>query len=563
LLLESWNPTETPYPAALCIHQLFEQQAEKTPEAIALAYKDQTLSYAELNARANRLAHQLIALEVKPDQLVAICVSRSPAMVVALLAVLKAGGAYVPLDPAYPGERLTQILIDAAPAIILADEAGQIALGEKSLVGRHVLDPNILDPKNVPEQPDSNPHIPALRPHHLAYVIYTSGSTGTPKGVMVEHQALYQRYLGVNELYAVTAQDRVLQFATFAFDVSIEECFSALCSGATLVIRDNDWLASIPAFIALARQNNITVMFLPTLFWSELAAREQELQLPESVRLVIIGSEAIKKNAVQDWFRQEGYRPRLLNAYGPTENTVTATCQEIASPSDDRSIGRPLKNTRIYLLDKTGQPVPLGSVGEIYIGGVGVARGYLNLPALTAERFLPDPFSDRPDARMYRTGDLGRYLLPEGNLEFLGRNDQQVKIRGFRIEPGEIEARLLAHPAVHEAVVLAQGDGMEKRLVAYVVAAAEEGLVNSLRTHLSAVLPDYMIPAAFVRLDHLPLTPNDKLDRKALPVPDSEAFARQHYEMPQGEIETRLAMIWRELLGVEQISRHDNFFALG
>ncbi|WP_387468426.1 amino acid adenylation domain-containing protein, partial [Photorhabdus sp. RM323S] len=528
LLLETWNATETPYPEALCIHQLFEQQAAKTPAVTALVYKNQTLSYAELNARANRLAHQLIALGVAPDQLVAICVSRSPAMVVALLAVLKAGGAYVPLDLAYPGERLAHILTDAASAIVLVDEIGRTTLGDKALVGRKVLDPN-----NLPEQPDSNPQIAALIPCHLAYVIYTSGSTGTPKGVMVEHQALYQRYLGVNEFYAVTAQDCVLQFATFAFDVSVEECFSTLCNGATLVIRDDDWLTSIPEFIALARQNRITVMFLPTLFWSELVASGKELRLPDALRLIIIGSEAIKKNAIQNWFRQEGYRPRLLNAYGPTENTVTATCQEILSLIEDRSIGRPLKNTRIYLLDKKGQPVPLGCVGEIYIGGVGVARGYLNRPELTAERFLIDPFSDSPDARMYRTGDLGRYL-PDGNLEFLGRNDQQVKIRGFRIEPGEIEARLMEHPMVRESVVLAQGDGTEKRLIAYVVAEVEEGLVNSLRAHLSAVLPDYMVPAAFVRLDSFPLTPNGKLDRRALPVPGEEAFARQIYATPQG-----------------------------
>ncbi|MCT8343393.1 non-ribosomal peptide synthase/polyketide synthase [Photorhabdus kleinii] len=557
LLLETWNATETPYPETLCLHQLFEQQAEKTPDATALIYKNQTLSYAELNARANRLAHQLIALGVAPDQLVAICVSRSPAMVVALLAVLKAGGAYVPLDPAYPGERLAHILTDAASAIILADEIGRTALGDKALAGRKVLDPNSL-----PEQPDSNPQIAALIPCHLAYVIYTSGSTGAPKGVMVEHQALYQRYLGVNELYAVTAQDRVLQFSTFAFDVSVEECFSALCNGATLVMRDDGWLASIPEFIALARQNRITVMFLPTLFWSELAASEKELRLPDALRLIIIGSEAIKKNAIQDWFGQEGYRPRLLNAYGSTENTVTATCQEILSPIEDRSIGRPIKNTRIYLLDKKRQPVPLGCVGEIYIGGVGVARGYLNRPELTAERFLIDPFSDSPDACMYQTGDLGRYL-PDGNLEFLGRNDQQVKIRGFRIEPGEIESCLSEYPAVRESALLAQGEGSDKRLVAYVVADAEEELVNSLRGHLSARLPDYMVPAAFVRLDSFPLTPNGKLDRRALPVPGEDAFARQIYAAPQGEIEIVLAAVWRELLGIEKISRYDNFFALG
>ncbi|MBC8943728.1 Amino acid adenylation [Xenorhabdus indica] len=557
LLLTTWNRTETPYPAALCIHRWFEQQAERTPQATALEYQGHTLSYAELNARANRLAHQLIESGVEPEQRVAICVARSPSMIISLLAVLKAGGAYVPLDITYPAERLAYILNDSAPSVILADRAGQSILGDKVLAEWAVLDPTVL-----PDQPDSNPQVSTLTPQNLAYVIYTSGSTGQPKGVMVEHQAIYHRTLGVNERYGVTAQDRVLQFAAFAFDVAVEECFSSLCHGATLVIRDDSWLASMPEFITLVRENRITVLFLPTLFWSELAAREPGLVLPDVLRLVIIGSEAVQKKALQDWFAQAGHRPRLLDAYGPTENTVTATCQEVFSSDDDRSIGRPLSNTRIYLLDSHGQPVPLGGVGEIYIGGVGVARGYLNQPGLSEARFIPDPFSPVSGARMYRTGDMARYR-PDGSLEFLGRNDQQVKIRGFRIEPGEIETRLLTHPAVQEAVVLARDDGQGKRLVAYIVAEADETLVNRLRTHLSAVLPDYMVPAAFVRLDSFPQTPNGKLDRRSLPAPDGDAFVRQIYEAPQGEMEIALAAIWQEVLGVEQISRHDNFFALG
>ncbi|OCQ51248.1 Tyrocidine synthase 3 [Photorhabdus australis subsp. thailandensis] len=557
LLLETWNTTETPYPDPLCIHQLFEQQAEKTPEATALEYKEQRLSYAELNARANRLAYQLIALGVEPDQRVVICVARSPAMVVALLAVLKAGGAYVPLDPTYPAERLAYILNDTTPSVVLVDEAGRAALGEQALAELTVLDSNAL-----PDQPDSNPQVTGLTPQHLAYVIYTSGSTGQPKGVLIEHQAVYQRHLGFNETYVVTAQDRLLQFASFAFDVSVEECCLSLCNGATLVMRDERWLASMQEFIALAWQNHITVMSLPALFWSELVARDNELPLPDCLRLIIIGGEAVKKNAVQDWFAREVHRPRLLNAYGPTENTVTATCKEILFPTDDSSIGRPVKNTCVYLLDGDGQPVPLGSVGEMYIGGVGVARGYLNQPELSAERFIPDPFSRVSGARMYRTGDLARYL-PDGNLEFLGRNDEQVKIRGFRIELGEITARLMEHPAVQEAAVLALEDGQGKRLVAYVAAEANTELAASLREHLSAILPDYMVPAAFVRLDTFPQTPNGKLDRRSLPAPREEDFVRQVYAAPQGETEIALAAIWRELLGIEQISRHDSFFVLG
>ncbi|NRN30764.1 amino acid adenylation domain-containing protein, partial [Photorhabdus heterorhabditis] len=557
LLLETGNVAESEYPDALCLHQLFEQQVEKTPEATALEYQEQTLSYAQLNARANRLAHQLIALGVEPDQRVAICVSRSPAMVVALLAVLKAGGAYVPLDSTYPMERLTYILNDTTPSVVLADVTGQAALGNESLAGLTVLDPNTL-----PDQPDNNPLVTALTPQHLAYVIYTSGSTGQPKGVMVEHQAVYQRHLGFNETYAITAKDRLLQFASFAFDVSVEECFSTLCNGATLVMRDDSWLTSVQEFIALAGQNRITVMSLPVSFWSELIARDDGLPLPDCLWLIIIGGEAVKKRAVQDWFAREIHRPRLLNAYGPTENTVTATCKEIVSPVDDCSIGRPLKNTCVYLLDRYGQPVPLGCVGEMYIGGVGVARGYLNRPELSVERFIPDPFNPVSDARMYRTGDLARYL-PDGNLEFLGRNDEQVKIRGFRVELGEIEIRLMEHPAVQEAAVLTLDDGQNKRLVAYVIAEVHEGLAARLREHLSAVLPDYMVPVAFVRLDAFPQTSNGKLDRRALPAPGEEAFARQVYEAPQGKVETMLAAVWCDLLDVEQVSRHDSFFALG
>ncbi|KER04351.1 photoditritide non-ribosomal peptide synthetase [Photorhabdus temperata] len=556
LLLETWNTTETRYPDPLCIHQLFEQQAEQNPHATALVYQEQTLSYAELNAGANRLAHQLIALGVTPDQRVAICVARSPAMVVALLAVLKAGSAYVPLDSTYPQERLAYILNDTAPSVVLADVTGRAVLGEDALTWLTVLDPN-----TQPDQPDNNPQVPALTPQHLAYVIYTSGSTGQPKGVMVEHQAIYQRYLGFNDTYAVTAQDRVLQFAAFAFDVSVEDFFSSLCNGATLVMRDDSWLASVAEFIALTRQYRITVMSLPTLFWSELAARDNGLLLPDCLRLIIIGGEAVKKNAVQDWFTHETHRPRLLNGYGPTENVVTVTYKDVLSPEDARSIGRPAKNARIYLLDKYGQPVPTGCVGEMYIGGVGVARGYLNQPELSAERFMPDPFSPVAGARMYRSGDLARYL-PDGDLEFLGRNDQQVKIRGFRVELGEIETRLVEHPAVQEAVVLTLDEGRDRRLVAYVV-SEEEGLAARLREHLSAVLPDYMVPAAFVRLESFPQTPNGKLDHRALPAPGEEAFARQIYEAPQGETEIALAAIWCELLGIDQISRHDSFFALG
>nr|WP_036843311.1 non-ribosomal peptide synthetase [Photorhabdus khanii] len=551
LLLETWNTTETSYPDHGCIHQLFEQWAEKNPDATALVYEEHIFSYAELNARANRLAHQLIALGVAPDQRVAICVARSPAMIVGLLAVLKAGGAYVPLDPTYSGERLGHILADAGPAILLADNTGRAALGEKALVDLIMLDPNSLF-----DQADSNPQIPALMERHLAYVVYTSGSTGTPKGVMVEHRGVVNLALAQITRFSVDETSRILQFASSGFDASVSEIMTALSGGACLVI-PTDIIRQDPRRLwSYLEKQAVTHAFLPPALFRE----ESDLPAITIKPTLIFAGEAPGSTL----FQALCDRVNLFNDYGPTEITVCATSWSCPSDYTDAwvPIGRPTTNTRVYLLDVYGQPVPLGTVGELYIGGVGVARGYLNRPELTAERFLTDPFNNEPDARMYRTGDLVRYL-PDGNLVFVGRNDQQVKIRGFRIEPEEIEARLTEHPAVNGALVLALSGGQDKRLVAYVVAEPDDGLTVSLREYLSAILPDYMVPAAFVRLDTFPLTPNGKLDRRALPAPGTEAFARQVYAAPQGETEILLAAVWSELLGIEQISRHDSFFALG
>ncbi|QTL39953.1 amino acid adenylation domain-containing protein [Xenorhabdus budapestensis] len=566
LLLETWNAIVAPYPEQLCVHQLVEQQVERTPDAIAVKYENQTLNYAELNARANRLAHQLIALGVIPDQPVAICVTRSLERIVGLLAVLKAGGAYVPLDPAYPSERLAYLLTDAAPTILLADNIGRAALGEEVLKTLTVLDPHALPDQPDTDQPDHNPQVPDLTSRHLAYVIYTSGSTGRPKGVMIEHHSVVNLTLEQIAQFDVGVTSRILQFASFGFDASVWEIMMALSSGAMLVI-PTETIRQDPYRLwhFLEEQSVTHACLTPAMFHNGDG-------LPEiAIRPTLMFAGEAPATAL---FQTLCSRVDLFNAYGPTEITVCATAWNC--PSDYTGglipIGRPTVNKRVYLLDKHGQPVPLGAVGELYIGGVGVARGYLNRPELTAERFLTDPFSDDADARMYRTGDLARYL-PDGNLVFVGRNDQQVKIRGFRIEPGEIEAHLTEYPAVSEALVLALGDGQDKRLVAYVVAnnlvandvvaEADNGLAASLREYLSAILPDYMVPAAFVRLNEFPLTPNGKLDHRALPAPDQHAFARQVYEAPQGEIESALATIWSELLEVEQISRHDSFFALG
>ncbi|WWE76483.1 amino acid adenylation domain-containing protein [Burkholderia gladioli] len=558
LLLHEWNATSTPYPEDVCLHQQFEQQVERTPDAVALVFEEQTLSYAQLNARANQLAHELIALGVQPDSRVGICLQRSSAMVVGLLAILKAGGAYVPLDPAYPGERLAHILIDADPGIVLVDTTGRAALGQDALDGRRLLDPNAP----LPERPTSNPVVPGLTSRHLAYVIYTSGSTGKPKGAQNEHRALVNRLDWMQRAYALDACDRVLQKTPFGFDVSVWEFFWTLLNGATLVVAAPGIQGDPEALIALIdRQRITTAHFVPSML--NIFLGTEGVQACTSLQRLVCSGEALPVAAIR---RCQALLPaaRIHNLYGPTEAAIDVTAW--TCPPDYAGstvpIGRPIANTRIYLLDEHGQPVPLGAVGELHIGGVGVARGYLNRPELTAERFVRDPFAGDVEARMYRTGDLARYL-PDGNIEYLGRNDFQVKIRGFRIELGEIEARLAEYPAVREAVVLALGEGADKRLVAYVVAEHDEQLIGAIRDHLAALLPDYMVPTAFVRLDALPLSPNGKLDRRALPAPDSSALARQVYEAPQGEIECALAEIWAELLGVERVGRHDSFFALG
>ncbi|WP_338925532.1 non-ribosomal peptide synthase/polyketide synthase [Mycetohabitans endofungorum] len=555
LLLETWNATQQDYPAHQCIHQLFEAQVEHTPQAPALVVEERTLSYAQLNAQANRLAHQLIELGVKPDARVAICVERSPAMVVGLLAILKAGGAYVPLDPAYPGERLAHILTDAAPDIVLADAVGRAALGEATLASRTVLDPHVL-----PARADTNPSVLALTSRHLAYVIYTSGSTGVPKGVMVHHQGVVR--LVRNTDYIKVEPGAVFALASnLAFDATTFEIWAPLLNGARIEVIERETLLSPATLARKLKQSGVTVLFLTTALFNQMV--KEKVEAFSDLHYLLFGGENADPRCVFRVLQQA--KPRhLLHVYGPTETVTYASWYEVRNVKQDTSIpiGRPIANTRIYLLDRYGQPVPLGAVGELYIGGAGVARGYLNRPELTAERFVRDPFSDEPNARMYKTGDLARYL-PDGNLEFLGRNDHQIKIRGFRIEPGEIEACLAQHAQVREAVVLALGEGQDKRLVAYVVADPDDALAGILRTHVAAALPDYMVPSAFVQLDAFPLTPNGKLDRRALPAPDAQAFAHQAYEAPQGELETTLAAIWSELLGVERISRHDSFFALG
>ncbi len=561
-LLEDLNRTAADYPSERCIHELFEQQVRRAPEAVALVHEDEELSYGELNARANRLAHHLIGLGVRPDQPVAICLERSPAMVVGLLAILKAGGAYLPLDPAYPSARLRQIVEDAAPRLLLCDAAGRAALGPEALVDLTVIDLETATPAWA-ELPASNPDPRALglSPRHLAYVIYTSGSTGTPKGVMVEHHSLVNLTAWHVQTFCRQLETCCTLTAGVAFDASAWELWSALSNRSTLLLPPRAAAGDPLLLLQWWRDQPLEAAFLVTPLAT--TALEDKLINP-TLEYLLIGGDRLQ--------RVPSRLPsplKLINNYGPTEVTVVATSGRLFSDNVVPHIGRPIANTRLYLLDGHGAPVPFGAVGELYIGGAGVARGYLNRPELTAERFIASPFVEGD--RLYRSGDLGRYL-PDGNLEFLGRNDDQVKIRGFRIEPGEIAARLCEHAWVRDAVVVARQDRAgDKQLVAYVVCGPEagsddedgSGLAGALRAHLGGRLPDYMVPAAFVRLEALPLTPNGKLDRQALPAPDDEAYARAGYAAPQGAIETALAEIWAELLGVERVGRNDNFFELG
>jgi amino acid adenylation domain-containing protein len=466
-----------------------------------------------------------------PDARVAICVERSLEMVVGLLAILKAGGAYVPLDPAYPAERLAYMLEDSAPVAVLTHPQAQARL-PAAFGGAAAAIPVIdleADAEGWAGQLKSNPDRSSvgLTSPHLAYVIYTSGSTGKPKGVLVEHCSVVNRLVWMQSAYGLGAHDAVLQKTPFSFDVSVWELFWPLLNGARLVMAQPEGHKD-PAYLTkIIQWENITTLhFVPSMLRTFLA--HDEATKCDGVARVICSGETLPTSLARH-FRELLPYVGLHNLYGPTETAVDVTAWNCASdtPLACIPIGRPISNTRIYILDGHGEPVPIGVAGEIYIGGAGVARGYLNRPELTAERFVADPFAAEPDARMYKSGDLGRYL-PDGNIEFLGRNDFQVKIRGFRIEPGEIEARLTQHPAVREAVVLAREDGPgDKRLVAYctVVPDAEAADAEALRRHLSATLPDYMVPAAYVRLDALPLSANGKLDRKALPAPDGGAYA--------------------------------------
>jgi len=566
LLLE-WNNTQTDYPKNSCIHQLFETQVEQTPDAIAVVCENQSLTYRELNAKANQLAHYLRTLGIKPDGLVAICVERSIEMVVGFLGILKAGGAYIPLDPAYPHERRAYKLQDSqAPVILTQERLAEFLPDHNAQVVRLDADWEI-----IAQSSQENP-VNATTPENLAYIIYTSGSTGKPKGVMITHQGLVNHSQAIADQYNLIPNDRVLQFSSMSFDIITEELYPSWISGAAVVLRPEEIASSTTNFWQFVQQEQVTILDLPTAFWHELVKGLSLVKepLPTSVRLVVVGGEKASRATYSTWLQLVGKYPRWLNTYGPTETTVTTTVYDPARhpEADIRAeipIGRPISNAKVYILDRLLQPVPIGVPGELYIGGAGLGRGYLNRLDLTNSKFIPDPFSDNPEARLYKTGDTVRYL-PDGNIEFVGRIDFQVKIRGFRIELGEIEALLEQHPAVQQAVVIAREDsGAEKRLVAYVI-LTHEGQVTSpgLRSFVTERLPDYMVPRAFVILEELPMTPNGKVDRRALPVPDVTAIDSQRTIIkPRNLLEFQLVQIWEDILGIAPIGITDNFFELG
>ena len=553
--LAAWNATEQEYPTDACLAQLVAGQATATPDATALVASGRTLSYRELNRRANRLAHYLQALGVGPNVLVGCCLERSLDMVVGLLGILKAGGAYVPLDPSYPSERLAFMLEDARVSILVTQQhlVARLPAPRTQVV---CLD---ADTAVLAEQSEVDP-ISTVTADDLVYVIYTSGSTGRPKGVQITHGSLLNLIFWHQRAFNLTSSDRATQLASPAFDATGWELWPYLTAGASVYLTDEGTRISSILLRDWLVNNKITITFLPT----ALAERVVTLEWPSttSLRFVLTGADTLHH-----------YPPptlpfALINNYGPTEATVLVTSGHVPATEDSDmppSIGRPIANTQIYILDEQLRPVPIGTPGELYIGGAGLAKDYLNRPELTAEKFIPHPWSAEPRARLYKTGDLARYL-PEGQIAFLGRNDHQVKIRGFRVELGEIEAVLNQHPAVCQAVVVAREETPgEKCLVGYVVPAPEVQVkASALREILMRHLPEYTVPSSFVLLEALPLTTNGKVDRAALPVPDATNTLRDEaITAPTSPIEELLAGIVASLLSLERVGIDDHFFLLG
>lgn len=571
-ILVEWNNTKADYPQDRYIHNLFENQVEKTPDAVAVVLEEQKLTYSQLNERANELARYLQQLGVQPQVRVGICVERSLEMMVGLLAILKAGGAYVPLDPSYPSQRLAYMLDDAMVSVLLTQES------LLSLLPEHQAQVVCLDRDWEAIASFSPAELTdTVRPENLAYIIYTSGSTGQPKGVAMSQRALVNLIMWQQQESAIATGERTLQFAPISFDVSFQEIFSTWCAGGTLVLVNEQIRRDPLALWQFMLKEQVERLFLPFVALQQLAVVASRCQSLPQLREIITAGEQLQMS--RDLIEMMNRLPncRVQNQYGPSESHVVSAYTLQGSAANWPSlppIGRPIANTQLYILTPDLQPVPIGVPGELYIGGVAVANGYLNRPQLTAEKFIPDPFSDRPPNRLYKTGDLARYL-PDGNIEFLGRRDHQVKIRGFRIEIGEIEATLARHPIVKETVVVAREDNPgNKRLVAYIVLETaiasdaepteERELVAQLKQDLKAQLAEYMVPSAFEVLPQLPLTPSGKVNRRGLPAPKlAHLSTSENFVAPRDRLEEQLVEIWSDILNLAPVGIKDSFFELG
>ncbi len=552
-ILGEWSGKSQNLTPHSTIQAAFEAQVLRTPDAIALEQGDRAISYAELNAQANQLAHYLRSRRVQPDQLVGISLHRSPHLIVAMLGILKAGAAYLPLDPTYPQARRHYKIRDAQIQLILTETALE---NDPTYAAVETLCLDGVWQTLQANHQRTNPEA-ITTPHHLAYVIYTSGSTGNPKGVMVEQRGLVNHASAMVQAFGLGTGDRMLQFSNIGFDIIVEEVYPTLISGATLVLRSEDLAHSTQSFWQFVQAANITILDLPTAFWHELVHGLvlHDRRTPDSLRLVIVGGEKASAQIYRQWQGIVGDRVRWLNTYGPTETTVSATLYEPEIVTDHMPIGFPLPNLSVYILDPQGQPVPIGVPGELHIGGKGVARGYLNLPEQTEAKFIPSPIDGLE--RLYRTGDLVQFE-ENGAISFIGRQDFQVKIRGFRIEPGEIEVQLLSHPQIHQAIVLAQDIAGNKQLIAYLVPSNQADETPDIQAFLASRLPPYMLPSRIEWRAALPLTANGKVDRTAL-----SPSLSIHTTHTGTATQTQLMDLWQEILGTNNLNLESHFFDLG
>ena len=553
-LLIEWNETTAEYPHDRCVHQLFEAQVKLSPDEVAIIFRGEKLTFRELNRRSNQLAHHLRSLGVGPEVLVGICMDRSIDMMVGLLGILKAGGAYVPLDPAFPRERLMSMLEDSQPAVVLTHANLANSLGSVRARILHVDS----DWEEIAKHRDDNPHS-TMTQDNLAYVIYTSGSTGRPKGVEILHRSVVNFLTSIGEQPGLTPQDVLLAVTSLSFDIAVLELFLPIVQGARVIIASREEASSGEELLILLQQYQVTAMQATPATWRLLLAAGWQ---DGSQMKILCGGEKLRQELAEKLLASNN---TLWNLYGPTETTIWSTFHQVKSTHRPISIGRPIANTKIYILDRDMNPVPIGVPGDLYIGGVGLARGYRNSPQLTADRFISNPFGEKAESRIYKTGDLARYQM-DGNIQYLARTDHQVKIRGFRVELGEIESVLGQHQAISENVIIEREDTPgDNRLVAYLVCRKRASpSISELRNFLLKKLPEYMVPSSFTFLDALPLTPNGKVDRAALPAPEGvRPDLDKEFVVPRTSSEEVVAGIWKEILKLDEVSIHDNFFELG